>query len=581
MNRRAFLEKNTAVFTAPVASTLPKVAATGPTPPDGVELSNSLDDGSASAARTMAGLGAYTGPWGPVQAAHLLRRALFGPTRTEIVTAAGSSMAQVLDGLFTPTPAPAPPVRGFVFDFTNVPMGETWVTQGWNPFSEGWRTLSLRTWWMAQMVESKTLVEKMTLFWHNHFVVGLDSIGDGRYSYRYLTLLRQNALGNFKQLTKDITVEPAMLKYLNGNGSTAGAPNENYARELLELFTIGKGLVTVPGNYTNYTESDVQAAAKVLTGWQDNGTTLSGYFTAARHDTSTKQFSSAFGNRTIADQGDQEYKALIDMIFDQAETARFLCRKLYRWFVYYTIDATTEQNVIEPMAQLLIQNNYNVAPVLRALLSSEHFYDAVNLGCMIKSPIDYIASMTRQLEMQRFFPPATDPAAYYGQWSAVMNQTGAQDQSLGNPPNVAGWPAYWQAPQYSELWINATSLRVRTQHFDILTGFTGYVHLLGGAVHFLKFDPLPLVASLPATVASKSDALIAELALLLLPQPLSPKQLLYLTNALIPGLPKFEWTKEWNDYVANPTNGVIQGGVRAKLLALIREMTELAEYQLS
>ena len=112
----------------------------------------------------------------------------------------------------------------------------------------------------------------MTLFWHNHFVVEFGDINDARMGYEYCRLLRQHALGNFKQLAKDVTVTPAMLRYLNGNQSTVGAPNENYGRELLELFTVGKGPLIGPGNYTNYTEADVQAAAKVLTGWRDLAT---------------------------------------------------------------------------------------------------------------------------------------------------------------------------------------------------------------------------------------------------------------------------------------------------------------------
>ena len=301
MNRRHFLQRNAAVLSAPAvaqaeqpaAPARPAAPAQGP--PETIsryankELPKNL-------ARTTTTLAPYTGPWGYAQAAHLLRRCLFGPTRPEMLTAAGSSLTAVLNALLTvPATAPAPPVSVSATD-TSVALGSTWVGEVFNQSFEGVRRTSLRDWWLGlQLNQGPTLVEKMMLFWHNHFVVEFSDINDARMGYEYVRLLRQHALGNFKQLTKDVTVTPAMLRYLNGNQSTGGAPNENYGRELLELFTVGKGPLIGTGNYTNYTEADVQAAAKVLTGWRDQATPpVSSYFTASRHDTTTKLFSSAF-----------------------------------------------------------------------------------------------------------------------------------------------------------------------------------------------------------------------------------------------------------------------------------------------
>jgi len=577
MDRRYFLRKNTALLTA---SSYTVVPASLTAPPS---ITSSGDDERVSpyankalpkTARTTADLAPYAGPWTDVQATHLLRRTLFGPIRAEIVTAAGRSLAQVLDDLLTPAPIPSPPLNVATTD-TNVPIGQTWVTQSFDQTVEGVRRSSLRAWWMGQLVgQSMSLTEKMTLFWHNRFVVELGDINDARYGYVYSALLRQQALGNIKQLTKDVTTTPAMLRYLNGNQSTATAPNENYGRELLELFTIGKGPLIGPGNYTNYTEDDVKAAARVLTGWRDNATTQAGYYTASRHDTGSKQFSAAFGSRVITNGGDQEYKTLVDMIFSQAETARNLCRALYRWFVYYVIDDTTEQQIIRPLATLLMQNNYEVAPVLRALLSSEHFFDAVNVGCVIKSPIDFSVTVCRQ--MQVAFPPATGAVAQYGMWDYLNSQTNVQQQYLGDPPNVAGWPAYYQTPQFYEMWINAVTLPRRNQLTDTLIG-NGYTR----NSFKLIIDPLALTLTLPAATAADPNLLIAEYNKMLLPLTLTTTQLAFLKDTLLPGLPDFEWTVEWNAYLAAPTNTAKKNAVLTKLQAMLRAMMGLAEYHLS
>jgi uncharacterized protein (DUF1800 family) len=528
-------------------------------------------------ARTTTTLAPYTGTWGYAQAAHLLRRSLFGPTRTEILAAAGSNLTAVLNGLLTaPATAPDPPLNVSATD-TSVPIGTTWTNQVFDQNFEGVRRTSLRDWWLGlQLNQATTLVEKMTLFWHNHFVIEFGDINDARMGYEYVRLLRQHALGNFKQLAKDVTVTPAMLRYLNGNQSVTGAPNENYGRELLELFTVGKGPLIGTGNYTNYTEADVQAAAKVLTGWRDlNTPPVSSYFTASRHDTTTKVFSSAFGGASIANSGATEYQNLVNLIFQQAETARFIVRKLYRWFVYYLIDTQVETDIIRPLATLLIQNNYDIAPVLRMLLSSEHFFDTLNVGCLIKSPLDFTVGLMRQ--MQVAFPTATaNLAGQYMMWDYVYGQANVQQQTLGDPPNVAGWAAYYQTPQFHELWINAVTLPRRNQVTDLFIG-AGYTR----SGLNIKIDVLALAQSFPTATASDCNLLIDEFVRLMLPITLTANQLTFLKNTLLPGLPDFEWTVEWQQYLAAPTNTAKKNAVTTKLQAMLRALMGLAEYHLS
>ncbi|RZK14268.1 MAG: DUF1800 domain-containing protein, partial [Hymenobacter sp.] len=451
MKRRAFLQQHTSVLAAPMRAVAMRPAAPAPAADPPEKVSPFANKTQPVFARTSSTLAPYAGAWGYDQAAHLLRRCLFGPTRGEVTTAAASNLTAVLNGLLTAPAAPSPPLNVSTTD-TTVPIGQTWVGQAFDQTLEGVRRTSLRDWWLGQMLNQNTsLSEKMTLFWQNHFVVEFGDINSAQYGYDYVQLLRQYALGNIKQLAKDITINPAMLRYLNGNASVVGAPNENYGRELLELFTIGKGPLIAAGNYTNYTELDVQAAAKVLTGWRDNATTVTGYFTASRHDTTVKKFSSAFGSAQITANGADEYKDLINLIFAQVETARFLVRALYRWFVYYIIDSQVETDIIQPLATILIQNNFEVVPVLRALFGSQHFFDVANVGCLIKSPLDYTVGVCRQLELA--FPPATSVVAQYGMWNYLNAVATVQQQTLGDPPNVAGWVAYYQAPQYHELWI--------------------------------------------------------------------------------------------------------------------------------
>ncbi|MFC6222150.1 DUF1800 family protein [Hymenobacter artigasi] len=583
MNRRHFLQRNAAVINTPVAAVAgrpgplagPAAALAQQDPPETVSryANKELPTGLA---RTTSTLTPYAGTWGYEQAAHLLRRCLFGPTRPEILAAAGSSLTAVLNGLLTaPATAPDPPVNVSATD-TSVPIGQTWTAQVFDQNFEGVRRTSLRDWWLGQVLgQGTTLVEKMTLFWHNHFVVEISNINDARMGYEYCRLLRQHALGNVKQLAKDVTVTPAMLRYLNGNQSVVGAPNENYGRELLELFTVGKGPLIGTGNYTNYTEADVQAAAKVLTGWRDLATVPVGsYYTASRHDTTTKVFSSAFGNASIVASGNTEYQALINLIFQQVETARFIVRKLYRWFVYYLIDTQVETDIIRPLATILINKSFDVVPVLRALFSSEHFFDALNVGCLIKSPLDFTVGLCRQ--MQVAFPPATNVAVQYGMWNYLNGLTFVQQQTLGDPPNVAGWAAYYQTPQYHELWINAVTLPRRNQVTDLFIG-TGYTR---SGVN-IKIDVLALTQLFPAATASDCNLLIDEYVKLMLPIALTANQIAFLKTALLPGLPDFEWTVEWQQYLAAPTNTAKKAAVTTKLQAMLRALMGLAEYHLS
>jgi len=527
------------------------------------------------------GLEPYDGPWNFEQAAHLMRRASFGPAKSAIVAAMELGLEGTIEQLFTEQPLPAPPVYYDFEDDPNIALGESWIDapsinniQGLT----GARRRSLGAWTM-QLIHSETISirEKLTMFWHNHFAVNRTGVNDPRFFYRYITTLRSQAWGNFRQMVKDITIDPTMLRFLNGRQNQAGSPNENYARELLELFTIGKGPLAGPGDYTNYTETDVLEIARVLTGWRDRGhnsanpdVPIEAYFTPARHDTGDKQLSPRFDNIVISDMGDQEYAQLVDIIFQKEEVARFICRKLYRWFVYYDITDEVEQDIISPMAQLLVDNDYEIKPALATLLSSAHFYDMLNRGPMIRNPFDFAFTLIKSTEV----PTPTAYQDAYFVWWRVFILLRNMEMEYFFLPDVAGWKAYYQEPLFYRSWINATSLQFRS---DMASRLSNNGYNFGG--NRIKAEPLEWITQFDN--ANDPNTLIAEMVQLLLPQPLTQNQLDALKEVLIPGLPDFEWTVEYNNYLANPDDEDLKEAVDNKLRALLNTMVSMAEFHLS
>ncbi len=520
----------------------------------------------------------YTGTWGYEQAAHLLRRTTFGPTYEKIKEAAAGSLDSTISQLFQELPLPYPPVNYSEANDPYVPIGETWVNAPYSPDINlrAHRNRSLRAWTLDLLfTEGISIREKLTLFWHNHFAI--NNTNDPKFLYKYITTIRSHAWGNFRDLVKAITIDPSMLRFLNGNQNTNLAPNENYARELMELFTLGKGELAGPGDYTTFTEEDVMQMARVLTGWRDLGfntnnpsVSVTSYFQANRHDTGSKQLSHRFNNVIINNMGDKEYLHLIDIIFQKTEVARFICRKLYRWFVYYEIDTATETNVIEPMAQILIDNDYNIKPALEALLRSEHFFDILNVGPMIKNPIDFLISAVKQTET----PIPTDLRQRYNTWYQLFRLTPAMQMEYYFPPDVAGWKAYYQEPSFYRIWINASTLPNRMLFTDTLAG-NGY----GFSNPRFKINPLRFVAILDDPYDPNS--VVREFAKILLPQALSEAQLTALKEVLIPGLPDYEWSVEYGEYTNDPSNVQLANALDAKLRNLLKAMLSMPEFYLS
>lgn len=504
------------------------------------------------------------------QARHLLDRCIFGARKDEVNALAGKSISSALNILMQLPALPTPPVSIDARD-TDVGLGQSWVTFPHNNTFTSYRLKSLRAWWIGLMMQQGTsLLEKMTLFWHNHFVTEIDTVNIPTLYYQYNQLLRKHALGNVKQLAKEITINPAMLIYLNGESNKASAPNENYGRELFELFTIGKGALITDGNYTNYTETDIREAAKVLTGWQVNRTTFTSLYDTARHDKTTKVFTEAFGKTSIQNQEAEEYKTLVDMIFTRKETARYLARKVYRWFMYYQIDQVIEDQIIEPLATTLFNNNFEIRPMLEQLLASEHFFSTDYFGSQIKNPLDHTVGAYRKCEIAL----SPNNLTNYEAWFEIYNSCRNMEMDLGNPPDVAGWPQYYKDPAYYELWINSATIPMRTSFTDTLCS-------AGITKAGFKYVADPFVMAGKTGDPTDVNKLINGFAQMLLPVVLNSSQVLQLRETLIPGLPESTWTFEWNKYATNPDDATQKSIISKKLQALMTAIMRMPEFYLT
>ncbi len=286
--------------------------------------------------------------------------------------------------------------------------------------------------WLSQMINSEAqLREKMSLFWHGHFACRVVNI---YFQQQLLNVIRENALGNFGDLLREVSKSPAMLSFLNNQQNKKQHPNENFAREVMELFTMGRG---------NYTENDVKEGARAFTGW---GFNLQGEFVDRPfvHDTGNKTFLGKTGNFN----GDD----IIDMLLEQKQTAKFITQKLYRYFVNDTPDASK----IEWLAGRFYQSNYDIKKLLTDIYTSDWFYSDKNIGTRIKSPVELVVGIRRLIPMELEKP------------ETQLLFERALGQILFYPPNVAGWPG-------GKNWIDCSALMLRMRIPQILTDADEFV----------------------------------------------------------------------------------------------------------
>lgn len=551
------------------------------------------------------GLTPYAGPWTIWEVTHLLRRVGFGVKKSEVDSLLALSPAAAVDQVLTLSP-PSNPSATPLNHYTNVTAG-TNIDSGGIALGDSWtsnnlayltgsndstvnsqRQNSLIYWsWGLCLNENTTIREKMVLFWYHFIPVNFDDVRNMQNNSAtmcndYMSLLRSNALGNFKTLIKAIAKTPAMLVFLSNQYSTATVPNENFARELMELFTLGK----VPTQ--NYTEPDVIAASKVFSGWRVPSFTaaypFAPGFNSTYHNQTNKVFSSFFANTTIANQaganGANEFDIFFDMLFTQQQDtiAKYICRRLYRFFVYYDIDANVEANVIVPLAAFMVSSNWEMAPVVSKLLKSEHFFDVANKGVMIKSPVDFIAGSLRTMSINTTAVATTNPQIVnqYTIWKYFHDYANTNlEQGYGLVPNVSGWKAYYQEPAFYQNWINSYSIQKRASLLtSFVNGFTS-----GGLS--IKIDAVAFVQQFPNASIQDPDILIDLIIQLMLPVdlPASFKTDTKVQTLLNGQVTNSYWTTAWNNYVANP-NSTNLNIVKPRLNSLLTTIMQLAEYQL-
>ncbi len=431
-------------------------------------------------------------------------------------------------------------------------------------------------WWINEALHDTGIGHKMTLFFHQFMAVAITASNNQHY-YDYLSLMRWGALGNFKKLATKLVTDNAMLRYLNNNQNSKSNPDENFAREFFELFTVGKGPQIGPGDYSNYTEDDIVEAAKVLTGFRgrfnrdivDPETGIpQGGVNPGQHVPGNKTFSAHFQGTVITGEANPtvngmwaELGAFVDMIFAQPETAKNLCRRLYRYFISRNITDEIENEIIVPLSNTLIANNFEVKPVLEQLLQSEHFFDTDDsdnadeiIGGIIKSPLELT------LQALSFFDidipdPLSENNAHYMQFysQALLERAlGSANFPIFNPSDVAGYPAYYQVPSFQRQWFNSSTIIARYKWPAML--LTG-TRQIGGGINqpiAVKLNSGDWVRN-SAISADPEDpyVLVQDLLEFMLPEEADSDRFNYFyIDIFLDGLPPADWTYEWQNYIS-------------------------------
>jgi len=369
--------------------------------------------------------------WNVSKARHLLNRAGFGVPESLVDKLASMSPEEAVDYLVNyeqfPYEFPAPdfliePFSRNKYKRENENLSEEEIRKINQDYQREEReaVVKLKVWWMRRMAQTpRPLEEKMALFWHGHFAASAQKVKYSEYMHEYGTILRANATGNFKKLTTAVGQSRAMLNYLDNRKSTKEHPNENWARELMELFTLGVG---------KYSEKDIKESARAFTGWWDNGDTFK--YKMEDHDFGKKEF--------LGESGNFDGWDILDIIFKQPVCAEFICHKLCLFFN----SENPNPELVQSLAATFRDGGYELKPVLRQLFLSEAFYAPDAVGTQVKSPAQLAVQLAHHLDMEN--PP----------WFGMAQSLRGLGQDLYYPPNVKGWDG-------NRAWINANTLLLR------------------------------------------------------------------------------------------------------------------------
>lgn len=596
---------------------------------------------AAACTTTSSGVTPYAGTFGRAELIHLLKRTMFGVKKADIDYFTGKTLTQVVNELTSnfPTAIPSYPLRDYdstvgrngdgSVDWGNVAAGAEWgraenILSGSggalgqsDPTADNfWRDRSLQKWNVGLALnQSRSVYEKLVLFWLNHFAMNSITLNYSQRSFLYAKMIREGVNADLRVLVKGITKDPAYLMYLNGQDNTAAAPDENFAREIQELFCIGK---EVPFD-KRYAEDDVKIFARCLTGHKgikfDANYNFLGAnygFQASDHDYGVnhsparpaKKLSAFYSNTVITDSarnaataGDSELDQLVAVMFNDVDknistlagtefadwsradiVADFIVKKIYRWFVFSYIDDNIKTNVIKPLANLYKQSNFQILPVVKTLLASEHFFDMRQRGAMLKSPFDVVVGLLRTTNAEPLLN-VTDVRQRYNNYNAIHQQHLGQSMGAIESPNVAGWSPYYQAPQFHELWINSDTLPKR-QDFAVRYCGNGSNATFDFTALQTKLDHIEFCKTL--TNPGDPNALIVELGELFLGVPLTANQKSILkSQTLLKGQTTDSyWTQAWTQASATGASTAQKSTATTILKSLFDVLVRLEEFQL-
>ena len=477
--------------------------------------------------------------WNQSAAVHLLGRTMFGPTYTNIDNSGSDSLSNTLNTLLQEPETAEPPG-----DWVNEPP-PAWDQLTYDEVQavmEQYREWmwQIANWWIVRMKQNPmNITEQMTLFWHNFFATAQSKVFYPQAMYEQNAIFRQYGLGNFKELLRRVTFGPAMMIWLDIHRSKKQNPNENFSRELMELFTLG---------VDNYTQLDIVEASRAFTGYVTNGVetnydhenqTGTGFWWDEWHD---------FEEKTVLGQtGPWSGDDIINILLEQEECAVHICRRIYKWFVYDVV----HEPVVEAMAFVLRENDYELRPVLEFLFNTEHFYDSNFRGANIQNPMSLLPGLVRKFGMEEF----TYPESFFLRSVEFLGMTPLE------PPDVNGWTGY-------RSWINSITLPVRKLiNSALVTGFSP----------FGNFDFTVDVRSMAQSMYNSDDdgyaseQIVRKLALVLFGVPLSDILETKMLDILLDGAEPYDWN----------INAPIGDAQWNRMKDLLLYMIKLPEIQLS
>lgn len=469
----------------------------------------------------------------------------------------------------------------------------------------GERQNAILTWVNESIYNQKTSIHwKLFVFLHNLTPTKAFDLGGHKFIFNYIKLIFNGVLGDYKEFIYKLTLDPSMLNYLNLQLSQKDTPDENYAREVQELFTVGKR------PFSKFTEEDVRGVARSLVGWRFDYEKIiytEGHepvidFQDWNHDQGDKQFSSFYNNHTIkgktGQDGREELQEVVDMIFETPESCIFPCRRLYQFFVYPEVSQEVENTIIKEMAELMRENNFSLLAPLKLLLKSEHFFDQSFYNTLIKSPLEFSFGLYKEFDLfngelriwiqeenrEYYYSDGERPDLFpqklvdersrsYYFFSNLYWNLSNQGLRLFEPPSVSGWPAYYQEPVYDLFWVNSVTIKQRKQTSE---GATRWGIWLENGVH-IRFNLKDYLDTF--TLPNNLEVLLSEMQDRFLGAPIPERAKSRIKSSVLGDKNDQYWTDLVDAYLNNPTSDN-RNQLNWRLEQLLYQFFELAEIHL-